>query len=417
MRAPLLLRTTVLLLTAVLAQPSEAATETLRYSFTGGADGGQPSGGVVADSAGALYGVAATGGPAQLGVVYRLTPPTSGRQWTETVLHAFQGLDRGDGDEPQTGLVIDKAGALYGTTFFGGTANNGTVFKMTPLAGGSGLWREAVLFSFCPNLGNCSDGQQPVGLTAGHNGEFYAVLRFGGPLHGGTVVRLTPPASGIGPWTETVLVGLPFGSQPRASVLLDAGGALYGTTAFAGEHNRGSVFKVTPPAKGKTNWTLTILWSFGGTPTDGRVPLAAVTRGPDGALYGTTATGGGKANAGVVFRLAPPGPGRQSWQETVVHSFNGADGANPLAGVIFDSRGALYSNIAAGGPTGGGSVVKLARAADGVTWLAQVLHSFRTKTDAAEPIDSLLIRSTGELIGTADEGGQFGQGAVYRILP
>jgi len=88
-----------------------------------------------------------------------------------------------------------------------------------------------------------------------------------------------------------------------------------------------------------------------------------------------------------------------------------------LAGVIFDSRGALYSNIAAGGPTGGGSVVKLARAADGVTWLAQVLHSFRTKTDAAEPIDSLLIRSTGELIGTADEGGQFGQGAVYRILP
>jgi uncharacterized repeat protein (TIGR03803 family) len=202
MRALPLLHTSALLLAAFLSRPAEASSEKLLYSFIGGIDGGGPSGGVIADASGTLYGVTQTGGSAQLGAVFRLTPPAAGQtKWTETVLYSFQGLDRSDGDEPQTGLLTDKTGALYGTTFFGGTANNGTFYKLTPPSGGSGQWTESVLYSFCPNLGACSDGQQPVGLTAGRNGEFYAVAKFGGPLHGGAVVKLARryPATVRGP--------------------------------------------------------------------------------------------------------------------------------------------------------------------------------------------------------------------------
>lgn len=416
MRVPFLFSLSALLLTA--AFPAAAASETLLYSFTGGIDGEAPGGGVIADASGALYGVAQSGGAAQLGAVFKLTPPAAGQtKWTETTLYSFRGLDGSDGDEPQTGLIMDKAGALYGTTFFGGTANNGTVFKLTPPAGGIGAWTESVLYSFCPKLGVCSDGQMPVGLTAGRHGEFYAVLEFGGPLHGGAVVRLTPPAPGKTIWTETVLAGLPHGSTPRGAVTMDAGGALYGTTSAGGDHRRGSVYQLVPPAKGKTGWTGRTIWSFGGGPADGRTPLAAVTIGPDGALYGTAALGGGSANGGVVFRLAPPAPGQSNWRETVLHRFSEAEGTNSLGSVVFDGKGALYGTLAAGGLAGQGSVFKLVPAAGGTTWRAQILHPFAGKPDAAEPIDQVLIRPSGAVIGVADVGGQLGQGAVYRIVP
>jgi uncharacterized repeat protein (TIGR03803 family) len=413
MRLPLL----ICLSAALLATDPAVAGERLLYSFSGGVDGAQPTGGVIADASGALYGVTASGGAAQLGTVFKLTPPAAGQtQWSERVLHAFQGLDRGDGDEPQTTLLMDNAGALYGTTFFGGTANNGTFFKLTPPAGGSAQWTESILYSFCPKLDACADGQMPVGMTSGRNGAFYGVTEFGGPFRGGAVVELTPPAPGKAAWTETVLVGLPHGSQPRAGVIMDAAGALYGTTSFGGAFNRGSVFKAMPPAEGKTGWTAETIWSFGQTPSDGHTPQAAVTIGPDGALYGTT-TLGGSNNAGVVFRLVPPGPRQAAWHEAVLHRFTDLEGTNALAGVVFDSKGALYGTLAAGGPADQGSVFKLVRTAGSPTWHEQTLHAFRTKADAIEPVDRVLIRPSGAVIGTADQGGKFGQGAVYRIGP
>ena len=420
MRACLRFSLSALLLTAAIsAAPAEGATETLLYSFTGLADGQGPSGGLIADASGAFYGVAQGGGTGQLGAVFKLTPPAAGQhKWTETVLHSFQGLDQGDGDEPTTGLLADKAGALYGTTYFGGTANNGTVYKLTPPVGGSGAWTESVLFSFCPALGNCPDGQFPVGLTAGRNGEFYAVLEFGGPLHGGAVVRLTPPASGTGNWTETVLAGFPLIGQPRASLVLGANGALYGTTSMGGTFGHGSVFRLSPPPKGKTNWTLTTLWSFGGTHSDGRLPFSPVTLGPDGSIYGTTATGGGSVdNAGVVFRLVPPGLGQTVWREHILHRFTDAEGTYSLAGVAFDGKGILYGTLAAGGFADNGAVFRLVHVAGGGTWLNDVLHTFRFKSDAAAPSDPVLLLPSGALVSTAAAGGRFGQGAVYQIVP
>lgn len=416
-RLPALLLCSALAAT-ISAGSSAAASEKVLYSFTGGADGASPSGGVIADAAGALYGVSQVGGSAQLGVVFKLTPPAAGQsKWSETTLHTFRGLDQSDGDEPQTQLLMDKSGALYGTTFFGGIANNGTAYRLTPPVGGAGPWTETVLYSFCPNLGVCPDGQQPVGMTFGPDGALYGVAEFGGPTHGGVIFKLTPPQSGHGSWAETVLAGLPLVSEPKAGLFIDSAGALYGTTSLGGAFGHGSVFKVTPPAKGKTAWALTTLWSFGRTPADGRLPLAAVSFGPDGALYGTTALGGGKANAGVVFRLLPPGPGQKTWQEFVLHRFTGTDGAQSFAGVVFDGKGALYGTAAAGGPANQGSVFKLVKADSGVTWLEQILHTFRAATDAAEPIDPVLIRPSGALVGTSDLGGQFGKGAVYQIVP
>jgi uncharacterized repeat protein (TIGR03803 family) len=406
------------LVAALAAAPAWAASETVLYSFTRGADGGAPRGGLVADAAGALYGVAEDGGSAQLGVVFKLTPPTAGRKnWTETVLYSFQGLSAGgDGARPQTGLLMDASGALYGTTFSGGNLNNGTVFMLTPPAGGSGAWRETILHSFCNNSGGCPDGEFPVGLTFGHDGELYGVTEFGGPLRGGVVFRLTPPA-GRTSWTETVLAALPAITQPKAGLLLGPGGALYGTTSQVGAYGHGSVFKVTPPAAGKDQWTLTTVWSFGKTLADGRLPLSLLTRGPDGSLYGTTALGGGKNNSGVVFRLTPPAGAGGQWQETILHRFHQADGAHPFAGVTFDATGALYGAAVDGGAADLGSVYKLTPLSGDGLWPERVLHTFQAGIDAANPLDTLLPLPSGAYVGTANAGGKFGQGAIYQVVP
>jgi len=422
MRLPLFVRLSGSVLCMALgatiaAGSSMAASEKVLYSFTGGADGSSPNGGLITDAAGALYGVGQLGGSAQLGVVFKLTPPAAGQsKWSETVLHAFQGFPR-DGSQPLTRLLMDKTGALYGTTLFGGAANSGMVYKLTPPAGGPGPWSQTVVYSFCPGLESCSDGEQPVGLAFGPSGVLYGVTKFGGPTFGGVIFQLTPPAQGQSQWTESVLAGLPEHSEPEAGLISDPAGVLYGTASLGGAHGHGSVYKLTPPPKGKAGWTLTTLWSFGATAADGRFPEGAVSLRSDGALYGTTAIGGGLANAGVVFRLSPPAPGQKLWQEAVLHRFTGPDGAQSMAGVIFDRAGALYGTETAGGSAGQGTVFSLVPAAGGVTWLEKTLHSFRTGTDAAEPGDPLLMLPSGALVSTSFTGGQFGEGAVYQIVP
>lgn len=193
------------------------------------------------DATGNLYGTTQEGGAHASGTVFELTPSQGG--WTETVLYSFA-----ENYYPEAGLLIDRAGNLYGTTEGGGTSNGGTVFELTPQAGGG--WKETLLHSFAGG-----DGSNPcAGLILDAAGDLYGTTQGGGTHSYGTVFELIP--AGGGKWTEKVLYNFtgPRGAYPYAGLILDAAGNLYGTTFAGGMYSScpygtnycGTVFELTP---------------------------------------------------------------------------------------------------------------------------------------------------------------------------
>jgi uncharacterized repeat protein (TIGR03803 family) len=204
------------------------------YSFSSGGGGNRPQG-IIVGAGGTLFGTAA-GGSANAGVVFQLS--NSGGTWSETVLHSFGGS--GDGSGPSGNLVADATGNLYGTTTAGGADNAGTVYEMSP----SGrTWTETVLYSFTGG----ADGNQPVDGVALHNGTLYGATASGGTAGGGgTVFKLMQNGSS---WTETVLHSFPQpggsdGSSPTAHPIVDASGAIFGTTIYGGHNDHGTAYRI-----------------------------------------------------------------------------------------------------------------------------------------------------------------------------
>ncbi len=226
-------------------EPARAA-ETVLYSFKGQPDGANPQGTLIADTQGALYGTTVNGGSHNHGTVFKLAPPAAGQtQWTESVLYSFTG--GADGGTPVAGLILDTHGALYGTTQSGGSSYNaGIVFKLSPAA--KTPWTESVLYTFHVTAGfGQEDGGAPSGrLIFDTQGALYGTTKDAyGHLGVGTVFKLSPPASGIGRWNETISgfgYVQPWGA-PVAGLILDTQGALYGTAG--GSPGWGEVFKVT----------------------------------------------------------------------------------------------------------------------------------------------------------------------------
>ena len=268
-------------------------SETELYAFTGGDDGGQPGNGdVVFDHAGNLYGTTLRRGVNDNGTVYELMP--SNGNWTESVVYSFIGAN--DGSMPNGGVIFDSAGNLYGTTYSGGTYDNGTVYQLTP--SGSG-WAKNILYSFHGG----SDGANPVGgLIIDQSGKLYGTTGYGGSGFGGVVFRLTPSSDG---WIYTTLYsftrsGLGTPPGPQGSLFMDAAGNLYGTTYSDGTYGYGSVFKLTPSGGG---WTYTSLHDFAGS-SDGCSPWGSVLLDTRGNLYGTSSSCGADGY-GVVFEIMP----------------------------------------------------------------------------------------------------------------
>ena len=362
-------------------------SESVLYSFQGApGDGAYPEAALILDDQGALYGTTQNGGslncPFGCGTVFVLRPPAPGQtQWTETVLYSFQGGTT-DGANPVGSLVADDQGVLYGTTYNGGSINCeggcGTVFRLTPPTAGQTEWTESVLYSF---LGG-TDGEYPLsGLTFDQQGALYGTTQNGGgssncAIGCGTVFRLTPPTAGQSPWTESVLHSFrntPDGAYPSAGLIFDQQGALYGTTYYGGKPNCtsgcGTVFKLTPPAAGRPQWTESVLYLFCSVKncTDGWYPSAGLVFDRRGALYGAAFGGGSTTTDGALFKLAPLGAGQAQWTESVLYSFTGAasDGANPQAGPIFDRHGALYGTTFRGGILNDGTVFRLKCSVEG----------------------------------------------------
>jgi uncharacterized repeat protein (TIGR03803 family) len=274
-------------------------TETVLYQFGGIPDGGFPSGELLFDEAGNLYGTTALGGR-DGGVLYELTP--SGNSWTESIVHDFSGSD---GLVPYGGVISDNAGNLYGTTQEGGAHFAGNVFQFTH--SGSG-WTGTFLHNFQPP----SDGRDPsAGLILDQAGNLYGASTDSGPGGGGTIFELSPSGGG---WTYTMLYSFTgsrdyrcpnpnnqyAGPGPWASLAMDGAGNLYGTTLCDGANKLGSVFRLTPSDGG---WTYTSLHDFTGG-DDGAYPLSNVIIDPSGNLYGTASAGGSKGH-GIVWEIAP----------------------------------------------------------------------------------------------------------------
>jgi uncharacterized repeat protein (TIGR03803 family) len=264
----------------VVYKVDTAGHSTVLHNFTGGADGGDPYGGVIRDSKGNLYGTAQLGGASGAGVVFKID--SSG---IETVLYNFTG--GADGAYPLDGVIRDASGNLYGTTNGGGASGAGVVFKVDR----SG--NETVLYSFTGG----TDGSYPWGgVIRDSKGNLYGTTSAGGASGAGVVFKVDTSGN------ETVLysfTGGADGATPLWVVLArDSAGNLYGTTsAGGGASNAGVVFKVD------TSGNETVLYSFTGG-TDGGNPYVGVIFGPTGKLYGTTAFGG-QTNAGVVFEIKP----------------------------------------------------------------------------------------------------------------
>ncbi len=310
------------LLGLTIVQAAQAQTFTTLYNFTGSKDGGYPYVGLIQGPTG-FYGTTFYGGAYDAGTVFEVT-----RAGTETVLYNFSG--GADGGQPYAALVRDSLGNLYGTTADGGAHGNGTLFEVSPTG------TETVLHSFA-----YTDGAYPSGgLIRDKAGNLYGTTTRGGSSGEGTVFKVDTAG------TETVLHSFAGGTTDGAFPYLtrlhqDASGNLYGVTEEGGASNLGVVFEVT------AGGAFSVLHSFAGAPTDGAFPSGPLMRDSEGNLRGTTQAGGG-FSLGTVYELSSTGT------LTLLHSFAGGltDGSYPYGGLVQDSLGNLYGTTTGGGVSG-----------------------------------------------------------------
>jgi uncharacterized repeat protein (TIGR03803 family) len=382
-----------LVFVSLIPASSPARTLTTLHTFSGSPDGANPVAGVVMDADGNLYGTTFYGGtvssacPSGCGIVFSLTP--SG---TETLLYTFTNLN-GDGAFPASNLLL-HGNQIVGTTLHGGKIGAhgglGTAFSTTASGG------ESIFFDF-----RCCVDSFPLALNLGPDGNLYGTTLGEGFIHphdrrsfDGAVFRLK---GSVHSFLFRFHDNPQDGARPTSGLAFDSQGNIYGTTSQGGATNGGVVFQVTPTGN------YTVLYSFG-SGTDGRVPNGGLIRDSNGNLYGTT-NFGGTTNSGIVFQLSASGT------ETVLYNFiGGADGANPLAGVVSDAKGNLYGTTSGGGKFGHGTIFKLTPAGKHT-----VLYSFTGGADGGSPEAGLILDSTGNLYGTTNSGGTGNFGTVFKL--
>jgi len=357
---------------------TQAQGFTVLYAFGNGKDGGTPYSDLVRDSAGNLYGTTFSGGTAGDGTVFTLD--ATGK---ETVLYSFQG--GADGALPVAGLIRGAKGELYGATVEGGAAGHGTIFKLDATG------TEIVLHHF-----KSADGSYPdASLLRDASGNLYGATLEGGASNVGTVFMLGRNRE------ETVLHSF-TGADGRfpysyGGLIRDANGNFYGTSLAGGASDQGVVFKLN--AAGRE----IILHTFTGG-TDGGYPYAGLVMDEKGNLYGTTYMGGASGQ-GTIFRVT------QGGKETVLYSFTGAaDGGNPAARLLRDKKGNFFGTTYYGGASNSGVVFKLDKNHN-----LTVLHSLNYANDGGYPTARLIRDANGNLYGTASAGGASNRGTVFRI--
>jgi uncharacterized repeat protein (TIGR03803 family) len=404
-KATFVILVTLLLTSAIIPTQAQGRKFKVLHTFRG-TDGIGPDSQLVRDSLGNLYGTAGGGGSGKCGNVGCGTAFKMNKAGKLIWVHSFQ---EKSGDGP-FGLLRDAAGNLFGTTIYGGKINNhvcslgcGVVFKLD----GSG--KETVLHKF----GGVEEWF-PVGpLMVDPAGSLYGVVQ-----NFGSVFKVDNAGR------QTILYSFGCGSDgcdPAAGLILDSAGNIYGTTFDGGLGSQccGVVFKLD------TRGMETVLHTFGGV--DGASPWSPLLMDSAGNLYGTTQEGGnldcqGGQGCGVVYELSPNSNG--SWTETVLYTFcsasNCTDGKFPSAGALVrDVAGNLYGTTIEGGANtgcsgGNGCGVVFRLSAGGAE---TVIHNFTGGADGYYPLVGVTLDSAGNLYGMANGGGAQNDGTAFKIIP
>ena len=336
---------------------------------------------------------------------------------TYSVIHSFSGS--ADGSTPNSTMIMDQAGNLYGTTSYGGAqpgnAGSGLVFKLVKR---NSSWVLTPSYTFQGG----SDGAHPgASVVIAPNGILYGTTSLGGNpgcpagMGCGTVYQLQPPAracqSVLCPWTKTVLyrfTGALDGANPGyGQLVFDHSGNIYGTTGGGGDLGSGVVYQLTHSSGG---WQESVLHSFDGM-GDGLEPLSGVVFDSQANLYGTTVRGGAHGN-GTVYELTSSESG---WMISKQYDIAN-EGNSPYAGVILDQLGNVYGATLLGGPGNGGTIFQLV--SSGSQWSSSIIGSFSPLGgQGLGAFSNLTMDAAGNLYGTTGTDGAHGFGSVFKLAP
>lgn len=371
----------VLAVTMLFSVAGEAQRFRTIYSFKGTPDGAGVFSGVVLDPEGNIYGTNIGGGAIDCGALYEID--TNGN---EHILHSFTECPIGHTASPDSRLIRDEEGNLYGTAWDAGFGLVGNVFKIDA----SGNYHSIYDFH------RVHDGRHPyAGLSRDSAGNLYGTTNRGGSKNVGIVFKIDPAGN------ETVLhdfTGGDDGAIPWGTVIRDSDGNLYGTTSRGGAgFGYGTIYKIDVAGQ------FTILYTFPGGAQGGR-PLAGLVRDSAGNLYGVTSDLGSNEHNGTIFKLDSTGT------LTTLHNFDGTDGRGPVGGLARDSAGNLYGTCLVGGLYDGGTVFMFS-----ATGEFRVLHQFHNSSDGRNPQGALTLDGSGNLYGTTYLGGIGPWGTVFKI--
>lgn len=362
----------------IAASRQAGYTFNLLHTFTGAPGDGAGSGAeVTLDASGNVWGTTDWGGSNGsngYGTIFEIT--TNG---TETLMHSFG--KTGDGATPDGAITILSNGDMYGTTTYGGTSENGVIWKLTA----SGKY--TVVHSFTADECNFARGR----LVQDKQGNFYGAGLFGGANSDGTVFKFTPK----GKVTVLHTFDSTDGAFPEHGVVMDKDGNIYGVTAFGGTSDNGTIYEIAKDG------TFTSLYSFTGGTSDGGFPYGGLAIDSQGNLYGSADDGGANGD-GTVFELTPGGT------FTVLYNFTGgADGSFPEGDMLRVGKN-LYSTTTSAGANGEGGVYELTSKGK-----LKVLANF-SDTDG-NYYSAGLTPSGKTFYGTAQYGGTDDDGTVFSL--
>jgi uncharacterized repeat protein (TIGR03803 family) len=348
------------------------------FSFLGGFQGNTPQGGLIVGQDGNLFGTTTWGGNSDTiwghGTLFRIT--------LTGALSTLARFNQINGERPIAKLVRTKDGTLYGTMSLGGAYGLGSIFKLTT----SGQFSSVVSF-------DGTNGALPYGgLTVGNDGNLYGMTSGGGE-GGGTFFRMSPEGT-LATLAQFQSLGF-VGNASESPLLMARDGNLYGLTSFCGGYGRGTIFKIDPQGR------ISALASF--STADGfKAVNSRLTEATDGYLYGTTAMGG-SSGKGTIFRVSLRG------ELKTLFSFQGANGATPLGGLVQATDGYLYGTTRDGGINDDGTVFRF-----NTNGALTTLFRF-SGGNGSSPAAALIQARDGDLYGSTLLGGNYQKGTIFRL--